>query len=150
MSTPRTSAAALILQLTTDNHHLTPLLLATKPLELDVLADVTRAESREITLRKLLLDDLPATDHLLLVHRCDSPGVDLDVGELGQDGALLNQLGKLLRLGRGDEGIHKVSDSLDAGEFAVGEEVARHFLDALGGLLNWERFLLAILSRVVM
>lgn len=143
-SKPYTSAAAaLVLQPTTDGHH--SLLLATKPLELDVLADVTRTENRDLTLLELLLDDLPATNHLLLVHRGDSPGVNLDVGKLGQDAALLNLVGKLLGLGRRDEGIHKVGDSLDAGELAVGEEVAGHFLDALGSLLNW-KVLLAILS----
>lgn len=118
----------------TANHRNHSLLLATKPLELDILSVVTRTQNRKLTLLELLLDDLPATNHLLLVYRRDSPGVHLDVRELRQDAALLDLLSKLLGLGRSDESIHKVGDSLDAGEFAVGEDVTGHFLDALGSL----------------
>ena len=93
------------------------------------------ASNRQLASLQLLLDKLPATNHLLLVDGRHSPGVELDVGELLHDACLLEQLGQLLGLGLPDHGGDETADAGGAVELCVGEDVAGESLEALGDLL---------------
>jgi len=108
--------------------------LSTSPLPLNRLGVLPSARNRQLASLQLLLDELPATDHLLLVDGRHSPGVELDVGQLLHYSCLLDQLGQLLGLGLPDHGGDDAADGGGAVELRVGEDVACESLEAFRDL----------------
>lgn len=70
--------------------------LAGEPVTLHILAQSPGAGNRQVTLPQLLLDDLPSADGDLAVDGADPLAVHLDVGERGELGPGLEDLGQLL------------------------------------------------------
>ena len=104
------------------------------PLLLNRRAVVARADDGQVALLELADNDLPAAHHLLLVNGRDSPGEDADVGQVLEHALGLDQLRKLLRLGRLDQVLQEAVDGPRSKQLAVGDAVSRQLLDPLGGL----------------
>lgn len=104
------------------------------PLLLPELVHNTLAKDGQALLLQLLLNDLPPSHLLGLVHRGLPLCIHLDVGQLRQltrlqDGLVDRPSGRRL-----DENCEELPDVLDVEQLGVGNAVARQLVDALRDL----------------
>ena len=90
--------------------------------------------NRKTSVLKLLLDDLPSAELLLLINRCDSATGNADIGKLEQATLLCQCLDQLACLGWGGQVAEDVHDGGRVVDICVGEAEAGELHAALDDL----------------
>lgn len=109
--------------------------LASEPVTLHILAQPSCTSNGQITLPQLLLNDLPSTDGDLSVNGSNPLAVHLDVGQRGEVGPGLEDLGQLLAaLGIVDGQGEEVVRGAGGAELDVRDEAAGELVETLSDL----------------